>query len=58
MKHLNKHGLFNTMESVESAMQYADQIINAIPKEDRMPAYTALYVMYNTIIKYYQEQDK
>ena len=52
---LEKHGLFNTMDSVEKAMQYADMVIRAMPESERAPAYTAVYVLYNTVIKHLEE---
>ena len=50
---LKKHGLFNTMK-VEDAYQYIDNIIEAMPKEQRFVAYTAAYVMYNSVINHYE----
>jgi hypothetical protein len=48
-----KHGLFNTMK-VTDAYQYVDDIIEAMPKEQRFVAYTAAYVMYNSVINHYE----
>lgn len=53
---LQKHGLFATKNSVEEAMQYADMIIQGLPKEDQIFATTAVYVMYNTIIEHYEKE--
>lgn len=50
---LKKHGLFNTMK-VEDAYQYIDNIIEAMPKKQRFVAYTAAYVMYNSVINHYE----
>jgi hypothetical protein len=55
---LEKHGLFNTMNKVEDAMKYADQIVNALPAAERMPAYTAIYVLYNSVVKHYEDDYK
>jgi len=52
---LKKHGLFNTMNTVEEAMQYADMVVGAMPEPERTPAYTAIYVLYNTVLKQYEE---
>ena len=48
-----EHGLFNTMK-LEDAYQYIDNIIEAMPKEERFVAYTAAYVMYNSVINHYE----
>lgn len=48
-----EHGLFNTMK-LEDAYQYIDDIIEAMPKEQRFVAYTAAYVMYNSVINHYE----
>lgn len=50
---LEKHGMFATKEPKE-AMQYIDDIIGRMPKEERFVAYTAAYVMYNSVIEYYE----
>jgi hypothetical protein len=52
---LEKHGLFATKDSVEEAMQYADMVVQAMPAAERMPAYTAIYVLYNSVVKHYEE---
>ncbi len=48
-----KHGLFNTME-IPQAFQYIDELVEAMPKEQRFVAYTAAYVLYNSVINYYE----
>jgi len=48
-----KHGLFNTMK-VEHAYKYVDDIVQTLPEEYRITAYTAAYVMYNSVINYYE----
>ena len=48
-----KHGLFNSMKLTD-AYQYIDSIIGTLPKEDRHVAYTAAYIMYNSVIDYYE----
>lgn len=52
---LEKHDLFATKDSVEEAMQYADMVVQAMPAAERMPAYTAIYVLYNSVVKHYEE---
>lgn len=53
-KPLGKNGFFNDMK-ITDAFQYVDDIIQTLNKEDRMTAYTAAYVMYNSVIRYYEE---
>jgi len=53
MEKLTKHGLFTTME-IKDAYQYIDEIIATLPKSDRHTAYIAAYVMYNSVINYYE----
>lgn len=44
------HGMFSDRESVGEALEYATSLIEALPKEDRAAAYTAVYVVLNTAI--------
>jgi len=39
---------------LEDAYQYIDDIIGRMPKEERLVAYTAAYVMYNSVINHYE----
>jgi hypothetical protein len=41
--------LFATRDTIEDAFHYAHTVIEAIPASDRGAAYTALYVVVNTI---------
>jgi len=41
--------LFATRDTIEEAFHYAHTVIEAIPTSDRGAAYTALYVVVNTI---------
>ena len=41
--------LFATRDTIEDAFHYAHTVIEAIPTSDRGAAYTALYVVVNTI---------
>lgn len=53
--------LFATRDTVEDAFHYAHTVIEAIPASDRGAAYTALYVVVNTIaeeVKRLAEQDE
>jgi len=54
---LEKHGLFGTRNSVEEAMQYVDTIVETLNPHDRMAAYTAAYVLYNSAIKHMENED-
>jgi hypothetical protein len=42
-------GLFATKDSIEEAIQYAFDMIGAMPKEVQAPAYTVIHVLMNTI---------
>ena len=44
-----QHSLFATRDSVEDAFDYAYSIIQTLPEQDRLAAYTALHVLVNTI---------
>jgi len=50
---LEKHSMFATKD-VQEAIQYVDDIIEGMPKEQRIWAYTAAYVMYNSVIAHYE----
>jgi hypothetical protein len=53
--------LFATRDTIEDAFHYAHTVIEAIPASDRGAAYTALYVVVNTIaeeVKRLAEQDE
>jgi hypothetical protein len=41
--------LFATRDTIEDAFHYAHTVIEAIPTSDKGAAYTALYVVVNTI---------
>jgi hypothetical protein len=41
--------LFATRDTIQDAFHYAHTVIEAIPTSDRGAAYTALYVVVNTI---------
>lgn len=51
---LEKHGLFATKDILE-AVQYVDEIVDGLPKKHRIWAYTAAYVMYNSVIEHYEK---
>ena len=53
--------LFATRDTIEEAFHFAHTVIEAIPTKDRGAAYTALYVVVNTIaeeVKRLTEQEE
>ena len=56
MNLLSTADLFATRDDIKQAYQYADEIIQTLQPEDRMAAYTACYVLYNTAVKHYNKQ--
>jgi hypothetical protein len=44
-----QHSLFATRETVEDAFAYAYEIIESLPQQDKVGAYTAVHVLMNTI---------
>ena len=53
---LERHGLFATRNSIEEAFQYADELIETLAPEDRVTAYTAMYVLYNSVVKHVNKE--
>ena len=47
------HGLFGERETISEATEYFEDVVRALPAEDRMPMYTAFYVFWNTIARNY-----
>ena len=43
------HGLFGCRDTLEDAQEYMLDIINAMPKDERMPMWTGFYVFWNTL---------
>lgn len=43
--------LFGDRDSLEEAIQFTDELVSTLRPEDRVTAYTAAYVLYNTVIK-------
>jgi len=50
---LAKNRLFATKDVTE-AILYVDDIIGTLPERDRVTAYTAAYVMFNSVIQHYE----
>lgn len=53
---LQEHGLFNTMEDIQQAYQYIDDLVNTLEPHDRITALTAVYVLYNAAVNHYNKQ--
>jgi hypothetical protein len=54
---LETNGLFSDRATVQEAMQFADDILMNVSAKggDRISAYTAMYVLYNTVVKHYNK---
>ena len=50
---LEKHSMFATKD-IHKAIQFVDDIVQTLPESDRVTAYTAAYVMYNSVIEHYE----
>jgi hypothetical protein len=50
---LQAHGLFGERDTIEEAVEYFDNVIMALPEEERLPIMTAYYVFWNTIARNY-----
>ena len=50
---LQIHGLFGERDTIDEATEYFEDVVKAMPAEDRMPMYTAFYVFWNTIARNY-----
>jgi hypothetical protein len=57
-KLLQPSTLFSDRDTTQEAMQYIDEILMRVPAKggDRMIAYTAVYLLYNTVVKHYNKQ--
>ena len=52
------HGLFGSRETLEDAQTYMMDIIQAMPKDERMPMLTGFYVFWNTLALNYNVTEK
>ena len=50
---LQIHGLFGERKTIDEAVEYFDDVVRAMPAEDRLPMTTAFYVFWNTIARNY-----
>ena len=46
---IKRHGLFGSRETLDDAQEYMMDIIQAMPKDERMPMWTGFYVFWNTL---------
>ena len=53
MKKMKAHGLFGERDTIDEAVEYFEDIVRAMPSEDRMPIITGFYVFWNTIARNY-----
>ena len=55
-----RHNFFSSRRTVKEAMEYAYELIEAIPAEggSRIAAYTGFYVVLNTIAKVLEEENE
>ena len=50
---LQEHGLFGKRDTIDEAVEYFEDIVRAMPSEDRTPIITGFYVFWNTIARNY-----
>ena len=50
---LKECNLFSSRETIDDAVEYFEDVVRAMPAEERMPMYTAFYVFWNTIARNY-----
>ena len=50
---LKAHGLFGERDTIDEAVEYFEDVVRAMPAEERTPMYTAFYVFWNTIARNY-----
>ena len=54
---LGRAELFGTRDNIEEAFQFVDDLVGTLRPEDRITAYTAAYVLYNSVIKHMEKED-
>ena len=50
---LKECNLFGSRDTIDDAVEYFEDVMRAMPTEDRMPVLTAFYVLWNTIANNY-----
>ena len=51
---VERHGLFGSRETLTEAIDSFNAMIQSMPKENRFPIITALYVLKNTLAEKYR----
>ena len=50
---LKEHNLFGSRNTIDEAVEYWEDIMTAMPEQDRLPIITAFYVFWNTLANNY-----
>ena len=50
---LKECNLFSSRDTIDDAVEYFEDVVRAMPVEDRMPVLTAFYVFWNTLANNY-----
>tara|TARA_Y100001951_G_C11049185_1_gene134613 strand:- start:18 stop:221 length:204 start_codon:yes stop_codon:yes gene_type:complete len=50
---LKEHNLFGSRDTIDEAVEYWEDIMKAMPEQDRLPIITAFYVFWNTLANNY-----
>ena len=50
---LKECNLFGSRDTIDDAVEYWEQILQAMPEQDRLPIMTGFYVFWNTIARNY-----
>ena len=50
---LKECNLFSSRDTIDEATEYFEDVVRAMPAEERLPMYTAFYVFWNTIARNY-----
>ena len=50
---LKECNLFGSRDTIDDAVEYFEDVMRAMPTEDRMPILTAFYVFWNTLANNY-----
>ena len=50
---LKECNLFGSRDTIDDAVKYWEQILEAMPEQDRLPVMTGFYVFWNTIANNY-----
>ena len=50
---LKECNLFSSRDTIDEAVEYWEEIMKAMPEQDRLPIMTGFYVFWNTIANNY-----